>query len=339
MWDTIASYVLLGFAWLVAVLIVLVVLDSTLGRWLLKRMAVTFEAHSKEGGSPGSGRFLVHFPGILFDGVEGVNEILDALLKHVSEGLFIRCGFHRFLSREVIEKTAAEIGPPTADRRLLDIVGTSVGGKMGLDLIKILETNYGWKRDVITVNHRPVADALDIQVSDVTRIGLIETPLSVKMFMEPGDKLAILLSKLYPGPLVSWVAQFIIPGTFILPFDYNIEDDERDKDEVRKIALKRMSAFKFSMICDLQRYLVNENVDFLKGAIGVHVTYMVCIRNNVTVSQPFALDEVWRTISEHTKSFDVIEVDSPHCGYLERKRTWSETFDAYLAVSPEDIVI
>ncbi len=331
MWNSIVPIVAYGLAILFASLIALLVLDSTVGYWLLKRTP-TFIPTLLKGENKNSGRLLVHLPGILFDGLEGVEDIKDSLLKHVSEGLFISYGYWRFLPDEVIAQTAAAIGPPTADRNKLDIIGTSFGGKLGADLIMTLESEYGWATGMIKFK----TQRAEIKQTSSIRLSMVDTPISRKVFASGGDKLSLILSKLHVGPLVSLVASYILPRHYVLPFDYNIEDG-RMNDDVRLIAKTRMSRFMLSMICDQQRYLSDENLEPLMGTIGVFVTYLMCIRNNVTIVQPFAVDEVRNTVAEHTENFEVIEVESPHCAYLERSGIWNETFDKHLANFPKRI--
>lgn len=321
--------ILHGVAVILAALPVLIIIDSTLLRWLLKR-TTTFLPTRLEGKNPESGRLLVHFPGILFDGVEGVQEIMGTLLKYVSEGVFISYGYWRFLPDEIVAKTAAWIGPPTKERNKLDIIGTSFGGKLGADLIKVLGIEYGWATGQVTLN----TEIVEIKQESAVRLAMIDTPITRKVFANGGDKLSLLLSVLPVGPLVSLAVAPFLRRSYILPFDYNIEEG-RNKDEVRKIAKMRMSRFWLSIICDQQRYLANENLEPLQGTLGVFVTYFKCTRNNVTVVHPFAVDEVRARIAEHTEGFVEVEVDSPHAAYLEREKEWNMRFDHHLATFPE----
>ena len=85
-------------------------------------------------------------------------------------------------------------------------------------------------------------------------------------------------------------------------------------------------ATKLSGICDQQRSLHTDEIDW-KALRGVRVIYLECMRDNVTVYQPDAREMVQQKLEGIAGSFEWIEVDSTHCGFLERPATWGNVLD------------
>ncbi len=293
--------------------IALAVLDCTVGRWLL-RFTTTFKQTVRPGELSSSGTLLVHFPGTLMDGEDGVNEILPSLLANAAELLTISYGNWRFLDDEVRRKAADAIGSPTASRTNITLIGTSMGGAVVASIVNTLVSEYGWSR------------------SQFNAMLMVETPLDERSYKEPGKTQSKRLRWVPAGPLLSLLVAIPMSMFYVGPEVDNIEAELRSKVRyIQQEAIRRLSQVRFAAVCDQQRFLNNLHIEWMMQLKGIRVVYLVCERDNVTVEQPQAYSDIgfYLTLAVGT-SFEWLGVDSTHCGYLERSKTWNEVFDVVL---------
>lgn len=262
---------------------------------------------------PGTGdskHLIVFLPGILADGDVSSREVRESWLAKAGTLLTVDYGHQRFDSRRVVGNVARQIsfshGAGGSYGRVT-IIGASMGGKLGAKLIGQLRNVYQW------------------QPEDLTLIA-VDTPTSPDDFAGPGKILSWILSKIYAGPLLSWLLMWPLRLALVLPKDENIEQVPgvafaATCARVKQLAKARMSAFWFSANCDQQRCLQREPFDW-PALLDVRVIYQVCIRDNETVIQPQAV-ETWQV---HVPQTERRDVDSTHCGFLERPETWEEAY-------------
>lgn len=309
-------YGLQGFA---ALLALLLLLDATLGRWLLSRTAQTFRKTMVDGGAPDSGRLLVYLPGILFDGDESVAEVKDAMLESVARGLFVSYGFWRFMPKRVIAQTAAAIGRPSQylngkRHTSLVLVGASFGGRVAADLALVLQTEYEWDSAAI-------------------KVVMVDTPCENNSFQRPGLTASLIMRWLYFGPLVSAVAAPIMKKVLVPPYDVDIQPN-LDFDRVKHTAVDRMARFRLSSTADQQRYLADNSIQWTMGLAGLDVVYLWCDYHNITVVQPAAMRKVGLYVKGKVNSFTWRSVPSPHCGFMQMPDVWQQAFREVLSTTP-----
>lgn len=284
----------------------LLVLDSTVGRALL-RLRPSFRVTRHIGGNPKSKSPVVYLPGILFDGDESVSEIKQSLLKPFATGLFISYGFWRFLWKRIVRRTAQEIGKfDESSQSSVTIVGASVGGKVAAETCALLQTEYEWPGERITVV-------------------MTDTSCENNSIRQPGLAMALILRRLYVGPIVSMAAHPIVKRLLVPPYPDEIEAG-LDYETTKRKLVNRMARFRLSATCDQQRYLADNSIEWMVGLKGVHVIYMMCTHRNITVAQPAAMRKVELYTKGSLASFDVIEVPSPHCGFGQLPSTWEAAF-------------
>ena len=306
------------FLRVIAGIAALIALDATIGRWLLGLLTTTFRANRVDGKAPQSDRLLVYLPGVLFDGDESVAEIKDAMLEHVAAGLFVSYGFHRFLPKAVIKKTAAVIGRPV-ERGFSSIVliGASFGGRFAADVVLELHEKYGWGYDAM-------------------EIIMVDTPCENNSFQEPGLTVSLIMKRLFIGPLVSAIAAPLIKLTLVPPYDVDIEAGQ-DPAEVKKRAVDRMAKFRLSSVADQQRYLADDSIEWTMSTIDVKVTYLWCDTNNITVVQPAAMNRLKSYMEGEISNFTWRAVASPHCAFTQLPTLWGDTFRQLLKEVPSHV--
>lgn len=318
------------FLRVIAGITALIALDATIGRWLLGLLTTTFRASRVDGKAPQSDRLLVYLPGVLFDGDESVAEIKDAMLEHVATGLFISYGFHRFLPKVVVKKTAAAIGRQFENKfSSIVLVGASFGGRFAADVVLELHEKYGWGYDAI-------------------EIIMVDTPCENNSFQEPGLTVSLIMKRLFIGPLISAIAAPLVKLTLVPPYDVDIEvpaftDHEEYVLElkkqnhlamVKKRAVDRMAKFRLSSVADQQRYLADNSIEWIMRVIDVKVTYLWCNMNNITVVQPAAMNRIKAYMEGKISRFKWLTVASPHCGFTQLPMLWAETFRQLLKEAP-----
>lgn len=303
-------------------LVALIVLDATVGRWLLA-LTTTFRFTQTPGDTPESKRLLVYLPGTLFDGDESVAEIKHAMLAPVAAGMFVSYGFWRFIPKRVTRKTAAAIGDmndPTQKYTSIVLVGASFGGRVAADVSLLLQTQYGWRRSSVST----IEVSVDTQPS--IAVIAVDTPCETNSFLNPGRRVSLIMRWVFAGPIVSIVLWPILRMLLVPPYDEDIEvgEDLLDVDKVKQLAVKRMARFMFSAICDQQRYLADNSIEWVLGMKGLDVVYLSCDRNNITVLQPAARNKLELYLEGEVHSFASRSVASPHCGFLQLRYTWAK---------------
>lgn len=296
----------------VLALLVLLVLDSTAGRWALIFVSNTVRITDQKGGTPESGKLLVYLPGILFDGDESVAEIKDAMLKPVARGLFVSYGFWRFLPKKVIARAAQEIGYAREERfTSVVLVGASFGGRVAAELALELQTLYGWSS------------------SDLTVV-MVDTPCENNSFQRPGLTVSLILKWVFAGPLLSALLAPIIKRGLVPPYDVDIEPG-LNFGEVKRRAVERMARFRLSSTSDQQRYLADNAIQWTMGLTGIEVVYLWCDYHNITVVQPAAMRKVELYTHQRVSRFTWRVVPSPHCAFGQMPTLWRGVFAEVLA--------
>lgn len=155
---------------------------------------------------PGTGdskHLIVFLPGILADGDVSSREVRESWLAKAGTLLTVDYGHQRFDSRRVVGNVARQIsfshGAGGSYGRVT-IIGASMGGKLGAKLIGQLRNVYQW------------------QPEDLTLIA-VDTPTSPDDFAGPGKILSWILSKIYAGPLLSWLLMWPLRLALVLPKD------------------------------------------------------------------------------------------------------------------------
>lgn len=299
------------FNWIqiIALVVVIIALDWTIGRWLLGKLTHQgYSSHFEDGGRPHSGLALLYYPGTLYEGRRSVAEIKEPLVNYSDKTMFVSYGYWRFFADAIVERTAAEIGRKSEKFDSLIIFGASMGGKLAAELILLLKSRYGW-----------------VPKTDIALIAG-DTPPDYHAFKQPGRTLSHMLSKTYAGPLTSLVFALVEPFLIVLPMRKNI-DPRLNVWKIKWIAFKRMMHFWMSSAADQQRYLFSEWTEWLYMLDDVRLVYIECTGDNITVQQP---ETAWRMrdrLKDRTREYEIVQVPTTHCGFLEQPYVWSEALD------------
>jgi hypothetical protein len=233
--------------------------------------------------------------------------------------LYIRSGYHRYLIDHIVQSTAAEIGRPSKEIDKIIFFASSMGGFPTAPVVKLLHEEYGWHAGTIEVK----------EDDEIEATLLSESPLDENSVQPQHRKMARLLARLYPGPIISLIAAPFVVFGLGLP---KREDTACMNDaEFRRIwfaALRRAFRFRLSSICDYQRVLHRARPYWAEDFKG-RVIYIDFDGNNETMCP------------ETSKSFGgyipagLLEAMKLHAGHVaydqqpaECERVISEALDA-----------
>lgn len=296
----------------IAITLAILALDWTVGRWLLSKFTSTFNLSVELGDAPQSRIVLACLPGTMHSH-ESLTEIKPVLRQFVARVLYLDYGFSRFDPEHVIRQSAKAIGHKGAQYDQVFLFGESMGGKVSAELILELQSYYGWLE----------ADFLFLPV---------DTPNGYRSFKLPGRTVSRIMSKTYAGPLTNLVMAVVIMLTFVAPMDRNI-DPRLPKKKVKRDARQRAYRFWGSALCDQQRYLFDEWYGWLWMLKGVRVVYFECTGDNITVQQPQTARLIGNQLDGVAQSFEIVQVESTHCGFSEQPYIWTEALGRVLEQS------
>lgn len=106
--------------------------------------------------------------------------------------------------------------------------------------------------------------------------------------------------------------------------EIELEDGGLTAEEIKQRAVQGLSGHAFTVWFDQLRWMLNTTLD-LEPLEGLNTTYLACTKGNMTVRQPQA-QHTWEPYVT-----DVVEVETPHCAYLQAQGTWTRTLDRVLS--------
>lgn len=307
-------------AWLLAMVIDTLFLERSGGvcvkvfRRDMDANTVTPEAH-------------VFLPGILARGPQQAEPLLDSMRARGDVYCLTYTGF--VLDEErVVGETDALMRSLIDEGMSVTLVGASMGGMLAVKVVRRLRER-GCDEPIKLV-------AIDSPTGGTTMTQLPQWKLPAWLVSA--------LCWFQPSVVTSVVARLPMRMMLVSPKDENIIlPYASTSDEMRRIfrwnikqqAKEGLVGHRFSMYWSQIRWMLLAGAEGLpyEALDGTAVTYMRCILrrtgDNDVVRQPQA-SEAWK---RHVPSLEIIEVDSTHCGFVERKSVWVETFGCALNAS------
>ncbi|MGV9002211.1 MAG: hypothetical protein ACOH18_04655 [Candidatus Saccharimonadaceae bacterium] len=259
---------------------------------------------------------VLSVPGILAFGQDQLFPLMPVFERFDVSVTGVNYGGDRFSAEHSIAGLRQLILPlvvnPVDDRRTV-LFASSLGGMLVAKLLTELRSQYGIDRinqTISTIINDSPASSEHLVLAPFLPGGI--NPGVGKLFTHftPSEK----SNESYGKRLLN---TFRVP-----PKDNEIELIEGGPTaaEIKQLAIHGLSGHAFTVWYDQLRWMLNTTLD-LTGLTGLDVTYMACIKGNVTVRQPQAV-EAWKPFVRR-----VIEVPTPHCAYLQAQPTWVRTLN------------
>lgn len=279
--------------WVLVGVVVLMAFDI-LGRLVLHgEPSYTHRLNGKN-----TGNLFVYFPGILSDGVESSESLVEAWLGR-GDVLIVSYHGKRFIPNVIVANTIAWLLKSGQHYTKVVFIGASMGGLLAYD-------TYG---------------ALGNELTPYTsEFILIDAPTSRGDLQSPLDIISLGSKIWWAGPISNLFSSLYFRLTFVKPKEENIEPGV-DREKLAKHVALCMS-FPLSWSMDQTRFIISHPPVTERSLAGVHVIYVRSTRDNDTVRQE-AYDK-WNAACRH-KAVEV-QVDSTHVGFSERPSTWWEAF-------------
>lgn len=291
-----------GQRWAVLLIgiIVLLVVSTWLDR-LFSRLTsgVRISSYSQTA-SVLSGRLIVYLPGILADGDNSAESVINVWRRY-GDVVTVSYTGDSFDAAGVVRIVAATIRNDRQHDNVV-LVGSSMGGMLALDVIDNLRRHGGLTKKIDII--------------------FVDSPASSRDMLAGGNVGAPVMRALPFGRLYNWLGAPLMRVMLIPPKDENIEP-QLDRETIKREAMAAMGVYRLSMWRDQLVYMAAhprlKQADF----VGINrLVYLQCSRNNETVKQPQAAD-AWGFAAGRMFT---IRVDSTHCGYRERPVIWQEAF-------------
>lgn len=289
--------------WILASLILyagLVLLDRALSR---------FESNIEFGEHRGAatGTLSIYLPGLVAHGDDSSRTVLQTWLKY-GDVLTVSYTGERFNAADVIKNVVMRLRVDVGHDQFV-FIGSSMGGLLAVDIIDQL---------------RKDGNTATVAASSII---FVDSPSGSRDMLSGGNIGAPVLRFLPIGRAFNWLHLPMVP-----PKDKNIED-LLDRDTIKAQAIKDMKKFPTSVWRDQLAYMAAHPALRASNFSGLgQLIYLMCdrvvdgVQQNETVKQPQAA-ETWRNF---VRGLLVIGINSPHCGYLERPRTWNQHFEKVL---------
>lgn len=253
---------------------------------------------------------FIAIPGILArsqDQLEPLMPVLESYDLEITSFDYLDEHFNADLCVTVIAREVhANIlrGKPTI------LFGTSLGGMLAALALERL-------REIVGV------DTLRAMVSTI----LVDAPSSGRdIILAPflpsgtGPLVGKMISRLSPSEKANTGYGKRLLGSFMVPpkdHEIELEQDGPTAEEIKRLAVNGLSGHLFTVWFDQLRWMCRSQLHTY-AVEGLDVTYIACVKGNVTVRQPQAT-KAWRPYVSR-----VVEVATPHCAYLQARGTWSK---------------
>jgi len=249
----------------------------------------------------GNDRVFLLLPGILARGREQFETQLSNIGRKGSIDVRSYVG-HGFEISHVARSVARDVKMYQRCGLEVIIIGASIGGLVGLEAVRLLQSLEGVK------------------------LIMIDSPHGVSSMRAFPDRLAILTRIFKGAPLPNFIGNRVLEKMKVGPKRDFVDFPEGvDKDQhfeiVKEKALASLSGHEFSMWWTQLVAMVNYRPT--AAILGLDVTYVACLGEaNDVVVQPLAKKK-WQKVDPNLK---VVEVEAAHCGFLQQPTRWHRLF-------------
>ena len=242
----------------------------------------------------GNDRVFLLLPGILARGEEQFQTLIEGFGRKGSVDIRTYVG-HGFDLNRVARNVERDIEMYRRYGLEVIIIGASIGGLVGFEALKTLESLEGVK------------------------LIMIDSPHGVSSMSAFPDRLAILTRIFKGAPLPNFIGNRVLEKMKVGPKRDYVDEDQQFE-IVKEKALASLSGHEFSMWWAQLVSMVNYRPTPI---VGLDVTYVACLGEaNDVVVQPLA-HEKWKEV---TKNLKVVEVEAAHCGFLQQPTRWHRLF-------------
>ena len=214
-------------------------------------------------------------------------------------------------------KTVAQLvrSNMSIDRRTI-LFGSSLGGRIVANALRLLEPEFDEYR------LRLMVPVIIVDSPARSQDLVLAPPLSGSINPAVGKMLRGIKpsEKSNSGYGKRLLKMFMVP-----PKDHEIEltNGGPTTEQLKQAAVQGLSGHLVTGWMAQLKWMLSTQMD-LGHLSKLNATYMACTNGNVTVRQPQA-KEAWRPFVDQ-----VVDVDTPHCAYLQAQASWSNSLNHVL---------